>query len=282
MNNILIIGANGQLGSALQKEFPQAQTADVKTLDIADQKSVLNYNWQNIKVIINAAAYTNVDAAETPEGRIDAWRVNAIAVANLAKIAITHDITLVHISSDYVFDGSKNIYKEDNTFSPLSVYGQSKAAGDLSASVAPKHFIIRTSWVIGNSNNFVRTMHNLAQKGIKPSVVNDQVGRLTFTPDLAAAIKHLIKTNQPFGTYNFTNSGIAKSWAEIAKEVYELSGKNPDDVTPISTEEYNQGKTGIAPRPQNSTLDLTKIENTGFTNRDWQDRLKKYIKEELQ
>ena len=279
MNKILIIGANGQLGTALQNEFPKALTTDVKTLDITNEKSVNAYPWKNVDIIINAAAFTNVDGAETPQGRISAWQVNATAVANLAKIATTHNIILVHISSDYVFDGSKKNYNEAASFSPLSVYGASKAAGDLSASVTPKHYIIRTSWVIGNGNNFVRTIHDLAQKNIKPSVVNDQVGRLTFTPDLAAAIKHLIKTEQPFGIYNFTNSGPSKSWAEIAKEVYDLSGKNPDDVTPVSTKEYNQGKTGIAPRPQNSTLDLTKIENTGFTVLDWQDRLRSYLQQ---
>ena len=282
MNKILIIGANGQLGTALQNEFPKALTADVKTLDITNEKSVNAYPWKNVDIIINAAAFTNVDGAETPQGRISAWQVNATAVANLAKIATTHNITLVHISSDYVFDGSKKNYNEAASFSPLSVYGASKAAGDLSASVTPKHYIIRTSWVIGNGNNFVRTMHDLAQKNIKPSVVNDQIGRLTFTPDLAAVIKHLLKTNQPYGTYNFTNSGPSKSWAEIAKKVYELSGKNPNDITPISTSKYYADKPNIAPRPHYSTLDLDKITKTGFVAPDWQDRLNKYIKEELQ
>ena len=282
MNKILIIGANGQLGTALQNEFPKALTADVKTLDITNEKSVNAYPWKNVDIIINAAAFTNVDGAETPQGRISAWQVNATAVANLAKIATTHNITLVHISSDYVFDGSKKNYNEAASFSPLSVYGASKAAGDLSASVTPKHYIIRTSWVIGNGNNFVRTMHDLAQKNIKPSVVNDQIGRLTFTPDLAAVIKHLLETEQSYGTYNCTNSGPSKSWAEIAKKVYELSGKNPNDITPISTNEYYAGKTDIAPRPHYSTLDLDKITKTGFVASDWQDRLNKYIKEELQ
>ena len=282
MNKILIIGANGQLGTALQNEFPKALTADVNTLDITNEKSVNAYPWKNVDIIINAAAFTNVDGAETPQGRISAWQVNATAVANLAKIATTHNIILVHISSDYVFDGSKKNYNEAASFSPLSVYGASKAAGDLSASVTPKHYIIRTSWVIGNGNNFVRTMHDLAQKNIKPSVVNDQIGRLTFTPDLAAVIKHLLETEQSYGTYNCTNSGPSKSWAEIAKKVYELSGKNPNDITPISTNEYYAGKTDIAPRPHYSTLDLDKIIKTGFVAPDWQDRLNKYIKEELQ
>ena len=246
MNKILIIGANGQLGTALQNEFPKALTADVKTLDITNEKSVNAYPWKNVDIIINAAAFTNVDGAETPQGRISAWQVNATAVANLAKIATTHNITLVHISSDYVFDGSQKSYDEAAAFSPLSVYGASKAAGDLSASVTPKHYIIRTSWVIGNGNNFVRTMHDLAQKNIKPSVVNDQIGRLTFTPDLAAVIKHLLETEQSYGTYNCTNSGPSKSWAEIAKKVYELSGKNPNDITPISTSKYYADKPNIA------------------------------------
>jgi dTDP-4-dehydrorhamnose 3,5-epimerase len=112
-------------------------------------------------------------------------------VANLSGIATANNLTLVHVSSDYVFDGTVNVHSEDESFSPLSVYGQSKAAGDNAASSTPKHYVLRVSWVVGDGKNFVRTMKGLAERGIKPSVVGDQFGRLTFTEDLAEGIKHL-------------------------------------------------------------------------------------------
>src|SRR5690606_38708788 len=150
--------------------------------------------------------------------------------------------------SDYVFDGTANPHTEDESFSPLSVYGASKAAGDIAAASTPKHYILRTSWVIGEGKNFVLTMKSLAERGVKPSVVNDQIGRLTFTSDLAAAIKHLLDTNPEYGTYNLTNSGEPASWADIAALVYEHTGHNPDDVTGVTTAEYYAGKDNIAPR----------------------------------
>jgi dTDP-4-dehydrorhamnose 3,5-epimerase len=234
--------------------------------------------WRDYGLILNAAAYTAVDLAET-EGRIDAWHANAVAVANLVQIATQNRITLVHISTDYVFDGTKENHKEDEQFSPLGVYGQSKAAGDIVATTTPKHYIFRTSWVVGKGKNFILTMKDLAERGVKPSVVNDQIGRLTFTDDLARGIKHLVDTNAPFGTYNLTNEGDPVSWADVAKEVYQLSGHSRDEVTGVTTEQYYEGKPGIAPRPLNSTLGLSKIKATGFTPRDWKEALAVYWNE---
>jgi dTDP-4-dehydrorhamnose reductase len=128
-------------------------------------------------------------------------------VARLARIAVEYDLTLVHISSDYVFDGGRDIHDESESFTPLGVYGQTKAAGDAVISVVPRHYIVRTSWVIGEGNNFVRTMASLAERGIKPSVVNDQVGRLSFTQDIAAGIRHLLQSGAAYGTYNLSNNG---------------------------------------------------------------------------
>src|SRR5690606_29757497 len=141
-----------------------------------------------ITTILNAAAYTNVDGAETPEGRIAAWKVNATGPAILTRIALKHNLTLLHISTEYVFDGTQEIHTEDEPFSPLSVYGTSKAAGDTAVGLLPQHYILRTSWVIGEGKNFVRTMLGLAQKGVSPTVVADQIGRLTFTSELVRAI----------------------------------------------------------------------------------------------
>jgi dTDP-4-dehydrorhamnose reductase len=274
----LIIGAYGQLGQALSREFPDAEKVDRDTFDMSDPAILTARDWNEYALILNAAAYTAVDLAETAEGRIDAWKSNATALSHLTQISNNYNVTLVHVSTDYVFDGTQVPHLEDEAFSPLSVYGQTKAAGDIVIGVAKQHYITRTSWVIGEGKNFVLTMKELAEKGVKPSVVNDQIGRLTFTTDLAKGIKHLIDTEAPFGTYNLTNEGDSVSWAELAGLVYELTGHNKDDVTGVSTEEYYAGKEGIAPRPLQSTLSLDKIKATGFEPRDWRQALTEYLK----
>ena len=274
----LILGANGQLGRALQQVFPGAECADRNEFDITSEDSLTARHWRDYGVIINAAAYTAVDTAETPEGRRDAWNVNAQGVAHLADIARNNGITLVHVSTDYVFDGTVEYHTENEPLSPLNVYGQTKAAGDIIVAHTPQHYIIRTSWVIGEGKNFVQTMKSLAERGIQPSVVDDQIGRLTFTADLAAGIKHLVETRAPFGTYNLTNDGESVSWATIAQCIYEHCGKSASDVTPVTTAEYYQGKADIAPRPLQSTLVLDKIKATGFTPQNWRDALDAYVK----
>jgi dTDP-4-dehydrorhamnose 3,5-epimerase len=178
-----------------------------------------------------------------------------------------------------VFDGTQTPHTETEPFSPLSVYGQSKAAGDLVVSLLPKHYILRTSWVIGEGKNFVRTMLSLGEKGIAPTVVADQIGRLTFTSTLVSAIHHLLSTQSPYGTYNVTNSGESASWAEITRQIFKLAGYKLT-VTDTTTDEYYAGKPGIAPRPLQSTLDLSKIEGTGFHSTDWHEDLADYIKKE--
>jgi dTDP-4-dehydrorhamnose 3,5-epimerase len=234
-------------------------------------------DWRQYGLILNAAAYTAVDLAETTEGRIDAWKSNATALSHLTQIANDYNITLVHVSTDYVFDGTQVPHTESESFSPLSVYGQTKAAGDIVISAAKRHYITRTSWVIGEGKNFALTMKELAEKGIKPTVVNDQIGRLTFTSDLARGIKHLVDTQAPYGTYNLTNEGDSVSWSQLAALVYDLTGHNGKDVTGVTTEQYYQGKESIAPRPLQSTLNLDKIKSTGFTPRDWREALSEYL-----
>jgi dTDP-4-dehydrorhamnose reductase/dTDP-4-dehydrorhamnose 3,5-epimerase len=277
---ILLIGAYGQLGKALSVEFPDAEKVDRDSFDMTDPDIVNQRHWRDYGLILNAAAFTAVDLAETSKGRRNAWLANATAVTNLVKICNENQITLVHVSSDYVFDGTADVHTEDEVLSPLSVYGQSKAAGDLVVGMTPRHYLLRTSWVIGEGNNFVLTMKSLAEKGVEPSVVSDQIGRLTFTEDLAAAISHLLTTNSPFGTYNLTNDGDSVSWADISKIVYERFGKSADDVTPVTTDEYYAGKEGIAPRPLQSTLSLDKIKTTGFTPRNWQQALDEYLQKQ--
>lgn len=275
--NMIIIGANGQLGLALQKQYPQAQIVDAAELDITDSKAVEAFDWTGIDTMVNAAAYTNVDGAETDQGRIAAWKVNASAVKNLSAIATKIDAKLIHISTDYVFDGTAEVHTEDEPFSPLSVYGQTKAAGDIAAALTPKHYILRTSWVIGEGANFVRTMMSLAEKNISPSVVDDQIGRLTFTKELVRAVGHLLSNSCDYGTYNLTNSGESASWADITKLIFKTINSSCT-VTGVSTAQYYKGKTGIAPRPLNSIMSLSKIEATGFSAKDWQTELTEYIK----
>lgn len=273
----LIIGAYGQLGKALQVEFPDAECVDRDTFDMSNPSIITARNWHEYDLILNAGAYTAVDLAETADGRRDAWLSNSTALGHLAKIVSKNNITLVHVSTDYVFDGTKSDHTEDEPFSPINVYGQTKAAGDLIVGTVPKHYITRTSWVIGEGKNFVLTMKSLAEKGVKPSVVNDQIGRLTFTSDLARAIKHLVESKSEYGTYNVTNDGKPASWADVAKQTYKLTGHNPNDVTGVSTDEYYLDKTNIAPRPLQSTLNLDKIKSTGFVPRDWQTALTEYL-----
>jgi dTDP-4-dehydrorhamnose 3,5-epimerase len=277
----LIIGAGGQLGVALQAQYPQARTADIDELDIADAASVENFDWRGVKVVLNAAAYTNVDGAETPKGRVAAWGVNAAAVGNLVHVALKHGLVLVHISTDYVFDGSNEPHTENEPLSPLSVYGQSKAAGDIAVSLLPKHYLLRTSWVIGEGKNFVRTMLELGKKGISPTVVADQVGRLTFTSQLVAGIDHLLTHQAAFGTYNLSNSGEPASWADITRAIFQAAGYGQLTVTDTTTAAYYKGKDSIAPRPLKSTLDLAKIEATGFTPVDWREDLNTYVHKEV-
>jgi dTDP-4-dehydrorhamnose 3,5-epimerase/reductase len=274
----LIVGANGQLGRALRTLLPDADGVDLPDFDVSDAAAVAAYPWSGVGTIINASAYTAVDAAETPQGRLACWQANVTGVANLTKIATAHRLRLVHVSSDYVFDGTAELHTEDEPFSPLGVYGQTKAAGDALVAQVPQHYLLRTSWVIGAGHNFVRTMAGLAAKGISPTVVDDQHGRLTFTTDLAAAIVHLLSTEAAPGTYNFTNPGPIASWRQIASEVFTRCGRSGEDVSGISTQDYAAGKL-TAPRPANSALALTKIEATGFTAPTWLERLDEYLQE---
>lgn len=265
----LVIGAGGQLGSALRDAYRGDRSVEfAERGDVPLDASTLwsARRWNDYSTIINAAAYTAVDAAEGPEGREQAWATNASAVAELARIAQAHAITLVHVSSDYVFDGSSSRpYREDDALSPLGVYGQSKAAGDIACRLAERHYIVRTSWVIGAGRNFVSTMRSLAEKGIDPRVVDDQFGRLTFTAEIARGIRHLLDVGAPFGTYNLSGAGPVQSWADVAREVFAATGHSPARVTGVSTADYFASATApVAPRPSNSALDTSKIETTGF------------------
>lgn len=288
----LVTGCNGQLGHAVRRLAEERGVAkdfdfcDIDTFDMSDPDAYAQYDWSLYGTVINCGAYTAVDKAETPEGRAIAWKANATGPALLARTCSDHGITLVHVSSDYVFDGTAEVHDEDEPLSPLSVYGQTKAAGDIAVAGCPRHYIMRSSWVIGEGRNFVKTMKGLSDRVADPedkltqvTVVDDQLGRLTFTRDMAEAIFHVLGTHAPYGTYNCTGSGTVKSWADIARAVFEAANGNGDRVVPVSTADYYASADGpVAPRPVHSALDLSKLEAAGFHMPDWEEELGEYLK----
>ena len=285
----LVTGCNGQVGRAvraLAEERGVAETfdfCDIDTFDMSDPAAYGKYDWSLYGAVINCGAYTAVDRAETPEGRRIAWAANATGPALLARTCAEHGITLVHVSSDYVFDGARETHDEGEAFSPISVYGQSKAAGDIAVAGCPRRYIMRSSWVIGEGKNFVKTMCALSDKVAagdleRVTVVDDQLGRLTFTRDMAEAIFHVLETRAPYGTYDCTGSGSVKSWADIARACFDAKNGNGDKVVPVSTADYYASAEGpIAPRPRFSALDLTKLEGAGFHMPDWERELEAYL-----
>ena len=290
----MVTGCNGQLGRAIRSYVDAHglegfEFNDIDTFDFSDPAQYDRFDWSLYGTVINAGAYTAVDKAETAEGRALAWKANAQGPALLARVCAEHNITLVHVSSDYVFDGSRELHDEAEAFAPLGVYGQSKAAGDIAVTNCPRHYILRSSWVIGEGHNFVKTMMMLSNRVADPgdtldgvTVVDDQYGRLTFTKDMADAIFHLLDSKAGYGTYNLTGSGSVESWADIAKAVFDQTNGNGDRVRPIPTEEYfANAKDPVSPRPTHSALNLGKIEGTGYHAPDWEESLKAYIAKEL-
>ncbi|MCE0763088.1 dTDP-4-dehydrorhamnose reductase [Pseudonocardia kujensis] len=273
----LVLGAGGQLGKALAAALPTALALTRAELDLTDPAALAAVDWSAFDTVLNAAAYTKVDAAETPEGRRQAWAANAAAPAALARIATEHDLRLVHVSTEYVFDGTQDgPIPETAAVAPLSAYGASKAAGDAAVATAPKHWIVRPTWVIGDGANFARTMRTLAENGVSPTVVADQVGRPTLATDLATGILELLDAEP--GTYHLTNDGEPVSWADVARFVFAASGRNPQDVTGTTTDAYFADKPDAARRPLNSVLDLTKAAKVGVTLPDWRASLEAYLR----
>ncbi len=296
----LVTGCNGQLGRAVRALAEERGLSawfdfcDVDSFDMSDPGAYSEYDWPLYGTVINCGAYTAVDGAETPEGRAAAWRANAMGPALLSRTCAEHGIALVHVSSDYVFDGTAEVHDEDEPFSPLSVYGQTKAAGDIAVAGCPRHYIVRSSWVVGDGRNFVKTMKGLSDRCADPgdalervTVVDDQLGRLTFTRDMAEGIFHLLGYREadaepsepaPHGTYDLTGSGPVESWAQIAARVFDLANGNGERVVPVSTAEYYASAGGpVAPRPKHSALDLSKIRAAGYAPRDWTESLSEYL-----
>ena len=297
----LVTGCRGQLGRAIRaladrRGLLEFEYTDIDEFDFSDADAYEAIDWDLYGTVINCGAFTAVDAAETSDGRVTCWKANATGPALLARTCAEHGITLVHVSSDYVFDGTHEVHGEDEPLSPLGVYGQSKAAGDLAVAGCAAHYIVRSSWVIGDGKNFVRTMAMLSDRCADPenplnkvTVVNDQIGRLTFTDQMAEGIFWLLGYREgsvlpqapaAYGTYNLTGNGVSESWCEIARRVFDLTNGNGECVIPVSTQEYYEKSQGpIAPRPEYSTLALDKLESTGFVPRDWSELLAEYIEE---
>ena len=265
---MLVLGAAGQLGRALRGELGDAVFAGRGEFDLEDPAALHRPRWRDYGAIVNAAAYTAVDLAETPEGRVRAWAVNASAVARLARVSSrARDHAGPRVNRLRVRRLPGLAMTRTSRSARSASTARRKAAGDIAAATAPRHYVVRTSWVIGEGRNFVRTMAALAERGIDPAVVDDQFGRLTFAADLAAGIRHLLRTGAPYGTYNLTNTGPITSWYDIARRVFERLGHDPGRVRAVSAADYAAGRSGVAPRPTHSTLALDKIEATGLRPR---------------
>ncbi len=284
--NILVTGANGQLGHEMQRVAKESKNnyffTDVadgyEKLDITNLEAIrTTVKGKDIQVIVNCAAYTNVDKAESDYDLANL--LNNTAAANLAQAMKEVDGTLVHVSTDYVFQGDRNIpCREDWPTNPLGVYGKTKLAGEKSiAATDCRHIIIRTAWLYSLwGKNFVKTMQSLTASHDTLKVVFDQVGTPTYAGDLANVIGHIIETEQldKTGTYHFSNEGVC-SWFDFATAICELSG-NTCDIQPCYSEEFPSP----VKRPHFSVLDKSKLKQTfGVKVPYWTVSLRKCIAE---
>ncbi|MEA5061739.1 MAG: dTDP-4-dehydrorhamnose reductase [Petrimonas sp.] len=277
--NVLVTGANGQLGQELQQMAKKTDTpfrfiyTDADVLDITDAAQVEHFISENsIEYIINCAAYTAVDKAETDEEL--AYKINYTGAENLAKSGVR----IIHISTDYVFDGTANVpYKEDASTNPLSVYGKSKLRGEEAIrEFADEWIIIRTSWLYSEfGNNFVKTMLRLMNERDELNIVADQRGTPTYAADLAEMILVILECDEwKSGIYHFSNLGET-TWFGFTEKIKELAAVNDCRLIPVSTDEYKTA----AVRPMYSVLDKSKIQSAfRVVIPQWEDGLKRCLK----
>lgn len=249
------------------------------SLDITDKEKVMEViEEENPDVIIHCAAWTAVDKAEDMEEVVR--KVNVLGTKNITDASIKVDSKIIYMSTDYVFDGTKDgYYTENDQVNPKSVYGMTKFEGEEEVRRNKKHFITRISWVFGiNGNNFIKTMLNLSEKLDKVNVVDDQVGSPTYTVDLSKILIDMAHSEK-YGTYHVNNDGYC-SWAEFAKYIFESNDKETV-VNPVTTEEYLEiTNTKQAYRPRNSKLSKDKLKENGFEMLpSWQDAIDRYCKE---
>ena len=294
---LFVTGVNGQLGNDVFKEASmrgyEVTGSDIRTdtdvpdiqyfpMDITDRDAV-NRVLDKVcpEVIVHCAAWTAVDAAEAPENREKVHAINADGTRYLAEAARRIDAKMVYISTDYVFDGQgdRPWKPDDKTFAPLNVYGQSKLDGELAVSgILDKFFIVRIAWVFGmHGKNFVRTMLRVGRDREFVTVVDDQIGTPTYTPDLARLLVDMTETEK-YGFYHATNSeeaGQYISWADFTDRIYQVAGYTTE-VRRVSTAEYGAS---VATRPFNSRLDKSKLAEAGFQPLpSWKDAVERYVK----
>ena len=279
---ILVTGGNGQLGSALRlasaKSSHRYIFTDIAELDITSAEAVDEFVQKNgIEIVVNCAAYTAVDRAESDEATAD--RINHKAVATLAAVCARHNAALIHISTDYIFSGEATApITEEATPAPINAYGRTKWAGEAAiAESGCRAIILRTSWLYSEfGSNFCKTMRALTATRPEIKVVADQFGTPTYAGDLAGAIVSIIESGQAekSGTYNYSNEG-ACSWYDFAVEIARLSGNNECKIAPCTTSEYPTA----AARPHYSVLDKSRIKSTfGIEIPEWRESLAKCIK----
>ena len=283
---ILITGANGMLAKSVREKLSEGNElicTDVNEIDITDESAVLK-KVEEIKpeYIINCAAYTAVDKAEDVYDLAD--KINADGPGNLAKAAKAVDAVLIHISTDYVFNGDLDLsksYVETDQVGPVTVYGKTKLHGEEEVQKnTDKFYIFRTAWLYGDGNNFVRTMLKLGTTKDEINVVSDQHGSPTYAEDLANIIKQAIEKKIPYGIYHTTNQGFT-TWYEFTKKIFELANISCK-VNPVTTEKYIEiMKVKQAKRPFNSKLSKEKILSQGIEIPTWEEGLKRYLDIEL-
>ncbi len=282
MRKLIVTGANGQLGRAINQVYKNSSeyecvNTDVNDLDITNIDAVLQY-VDGIKpyAIINCAAHTNVNRCETDVD--NAYRINAIGPRNLSIAATRAGAKLMHVSTDYVFDGHASTpYTEFDTPNPEAVYGKTKLTGEqFVKEFAKDYFIVRTAWLYGDGKNFVKTMLGLSETHDKVTVVGDQFGSPTSADELAKAIAYLLPTDN-YGLFHGTCEGIT-NWADFTREIYRLAGKTTEVVT-VTSEEYEKNTTGVvAPRPFYSVLDNYMLKlTTNHMFADWEKAIAEYI-----
>ena len=278
---VLVTGADGQLGRelrhVLEQEIPgKTIYTDINELDITDAKAVERFiSGNDITHIVNCAAYTAVEKAEEDEA--NCLKINFDAVKNIANAAYNAGAKVIHISTDYVFDGTAHRpYKESDKVNPVSQYGTSKRKGEtVLMALCTDAIILRTSWLYSPyGHNFVKTMLNKGREGGKLRVVSDQIGTPTYAHDLAGAISTILRARQwAPGIYNFSNEGVC-SWYDFAKAIFRIAGLKDCTVAPIPTEDY---PTSVS-RPAYSVLDKTRIKRTyDIAIPHWEESLEKCI-----
>ena len=277
MNNILVTGSTGQLGSDVVKELLKRGYSTLlpnrSELNLCSEDNIRNYILNsNCEAIVHCAAYTQVDKAEDEKDLC--IKINATATKHIAKCAKILDIPMIYISTDYVFDGTKDgKYTENDETNPINIYGESKLAGEKYVQeILDKYYIVRTSWVFNiNGKNFIETMLRLSKANNQLSIVNDQIGSPTYTKDLSRLLVDMLETSK-YGLYHATNEGYC-SWYEFANTIFKLANINID-IKAINSNEY----ASRAKRPMNSKLSKDKLIEYGFKPLPhWEDALKDYL-----